>query len=102
MLCTNTQEHLKSQAGWARAQIAQRQNNIKQNNRANWKASQLKKRSKKKKKLKNWLGEDEDDLSLEELYSLSIISGCSDVSAEVVTEWTVCNLSVPGFQILNK
>lgn len=46
--------------------------------------------------------EDEDDLSLEELRNILLeIPGCSEVSAEDVGEWMLCDSSDPGFQILN-
>nr|CAH7752634.1 unnamed protein product [Callosobruchus chinensis] len=50
-------------------------------------------------------GEDDDDedaLSLEEIRKLIVkIPGCTEVSAEDVGEWMVCDTSDPGFQILN-
>lgn len=47
-------------------------------------------------------GDDEDDLSLEELRNIILkIPGCSEVSAEDVGEWIVCDSSDLGFQILN-
>nr|CAH7725889.1 unnamed protein product [Callosobruchus chinensis] len=46
--------------------------------------------------------DDEDELSLEEIRKLIvIIPGCTEVSAEDVGEWMVCDTSDPGFQILN-
>nr|CAH7756501.1 unnamed protein product [Callosobruchus chinensis] len=50
-------------------------------------------------------GEDDDDedaLSLEEIRKLIVkIPGCTEVSAEDVGEWMVCDTSDPGFQIIN-
>nr|CAH7716560.1 unnamed protein product [Callosobruchus chinensis] len=46
--------------------------------------------------------DDEDALSLEEIRKLIVkIPGCTEVSAEDVGEWMVCDTSEPGFQILN-
>nr|CAH7733521.1 unnamed protein product [Callosobruchus chinensis] len=62
-----------------------------------------KKESEENEKQEN--GEDDDDedaLSLEEIRKLIVkIPGCTEVSAEDVGEWMVCDTSDPGFQILN-
>lgn len=45
---------------------------------------------------------DEDDLSLEELRNILLkIPGCSEVSAQDVGEWVMCDSSDPGYQILS-
>nr|CAH7717065.1 unnamed protein product [Callosobruchus chinensis] len=61
-----------------------------------------KKESEENEKQENGEDDDEDALSLEEIRKLIVkIPGCTEVSAEDVGEWMVCDTSDPGFQILN-